>query len=214
MIKRVKAVYIGFLLIASIPLLSHALVSEIPDADDKEDIYGYEMSNNVLLHINESLRYTSFDQNFAADRELYFARLLNNDPVIEAKLQQNLGIIALKRKQPQQAFLFFQRAATLMPDDYGAYVFGLDAFCQQIGIQNTEALFTHNYEENPMNPQSIFVLAVLYQKQNRLNDAIRFYQAYIALSPNSSLRQSADNALLNLQTAREALVKAPYSQIR
>lgn len=211
-----QRIFIGllFYIAFSFVFKAEAVTEQVNKTHDAYAIYGYDLNDNNIKYLNEAIKYSAYNYNFAADKDIYLARQFVRPLDFEAKAYQNLGILALKRQQPQQAFLFFQQAARLAPGDHDAHAFWLEAFCQQIGIRDTEALLVHNYETQPTNPENVYMLGLLYQKQGRLDAAIPFFQAFLDLAPNGLLAQSAQNTLIDLQLARQALVKSPYSQIR
>jgi len=151
--------------------------------------------------VNLNLGLLEAEYNNMTKAEQYLRAALKSEPRL-AQAAYNLGILLCRRKDPEG--LEWCHKAAMLPPRNPRYANSYAIFLIQFGnMEQAEAVLRDAIHNNPDYADNHFLLAHLYQQQNRTNDAIRVYEDVAA---NKKLSDNVrSQAAIMAQRLRAAL---------
>lgn len=166
------------------------IIDTFIEEDNLEDAqtalhYGFNQHPNSLsLRKREASVYTLGGQYFEALSTLEYLRKIESD---NYDIYIMAGDVYIHKDEIEKAFSVFQKAISLAKgeEDDAFYQIGC-IFQQNDNAALAEKFLLIAHEKNPRNENALFELAYCYEKNNKPQESIHYYNKYLDIDPFSS----------------------------
>jgi len=194
------------------PILSFAAIEpdqpRIRSNRPEMNIYHYDYGDSAQHHVQKAETYRVHRMFWQAEREYLIALRFPLEEDYKANLYNNLATISTQLQHPERAQSYYRKALTLNPIDVNYYHGWLESLKAQMSDTDLEDALKDWQESDGESFIPRYALSLLYDEENRPQEALQVLEQFVIDFPYSPLTDIARLRKAQYQSSLEMLAKS------